>query len=102
MYMIVLIIKIIDWNRFANQLIDTNKDLQCITHRETERQRGVISIHFTYEYTGVLLSCGLFARTRCFLAACYEVYVCCEIIGRMYMSKNIIREVIIMRSTPVM
>ena len=31
-YMIVLIKKIIDWNRFANQLIDTSKNLQCITH----------------------------------------------------------------------
>ena len=37
MYMIVaplplLIIKIIDWNRFAIQLIDTSKKLQGITH----------------------------------------------------------------------
>ena len=32
MYLIVWIIKIIDWNRFANQLIDTSKNIQCITH----------------------------------------------------------------------
>ena len=32
----------------------------------------------------MLLSCGLFARIRCVLAACYEVYVCCEIIGRIH------------------
>ena len=32
MHMIILIIEIIDWNRFANQLIDTSKKLQCITH----------------------------------------------------------------------
>ena len=32
MYMIVLIIKIIDWNRFANQVIDLSKNQQCITH----------------------------------------------------------------------
>ena len=32
MYMIVLIMKIIDWNRFANQPIDTSKKLQFIAH----------------------------------------------------------------------
>ena len=32
MNMSVLIIKINDWNRFANQLIDTSNNRQCITH----------------------------------------------------------------------
>ena len=47
MYMIVLILKIIDWNRFPNQLIDTSKNLQCIAHHLNISDQ-VIFVMFVY------------------------------------------------------
>ena len=55
MYMIVLIIKIIDWNRFANQLIDTSKDLQCITHRPMNIQEYCFHVDYLQGHVVFLL-----------------------------------------------
>ena len=53
MYMIVLIIKVIDWNRFANQLIDTNKKLQFITHHlDISDQVMCLYIYQQYQKAG--------------------------------------------------